>query len=109
MTEGSIARIAPLVEELDAICRGHEEGHGGPAAARMLASVRTLWPEIPDQDLSQDPDHERDPEVLALRIVREVGETAGRLLDLGPEAALGWSRPNLAIELERYLAVVGGR
>jgi hypothetical protein len=109
MTHGSIARIAPLAEELRALCVGHEVGDGGVAAAQMLAQVRDLWPDVPNQTISHDPDTEADPEILCLRIVRDVGETAGRLLESDPQEALGWSRANLIFDLERYLEAIGRR
>jgi hypothetical protein len=109
MTEGRIVRITPLVNQLQRFCRGHEAGDGGFAAAQMLADVRDLWPDVAEQEVSHDPDTEKDPEVLALHIVRDVGETAGRLIESDPREVLGWSRANLIFDLERYLEAIGGR
>ena len=109
MTQGSMARLAPLAEELGTFCEGHQSDDGGVAAAGMLAQVRHLWPDIPVMSISSDPDPEDDPEALALRIIRDVGDAADRLLRSGPEKALGWSRANLIVDLERYLQATAGR
>jgi hypothetical protein len=109
MTQGSMARLAPLAEELSAFCEGHQTGDAGVAAAEMLAQVRHLWPDIADLTISADPDPEIDPEVLALRIIRDVGDAADRLLRFDPPKALGWTRANMILDLERYLEAVTGR
>jgi hypothetical protein len=109
MMQGSMDRLAPLVEELNTFCEGHRAGDGGRTAEQMLAQVRELWPDVPERQISSDPDPEADPEVLALRIIRDVGDAAERLLRIDPQKALGWSRANLVVDLERYLEAVGGR
>lgn len=109
MGQEGLADIAPLVKRLAAFCQGHEDGDGGVAAARMLAHVRASWPEVPPREISHDDDPEGDLSVLALRVVRDVGDAAERLLGNEGEEALGWARANLVIDLERYLEVVGGR
>lgn len=109
MTERQITRIAPLVEELRTFCVGHEEADGGAAAEGMLAAVRELWPDIPELTITPGLDSELDADVLALRMIREVGEIAAKLIGADPREVLGWSRANLVIELEHYLEALGGR
>src|ERR1700750_1200421 len=100
MTQGLFARVAPLRDELSAVCRGHLQDDGGLAAAEMLAHVRDSWPDVMEREISHDPDPEDDLEVLALRIVRDVGIIADRLLGYDLEEALAWSRANLIFDLE---------
>jgi hypothetical protein len=104
MAKALIARIAPLTDELGVFNRGHLEGHGGIAAARMLERVRALWPDVPEREITHDLDPEVDLEVLAARITIDVGEAAVRLLEHDPPEALGWARTNLILDLRRYLA-----
>jgi hypothetical protein len=109
MTQGGIARIGPLIDELRPFCIGHELGDGGLAATQMLRQVRELWPEVPALLISSDHDSETDPEVLALRIVADVGGVAERLLRLEPQEELGWARANLIVDLDHYLDAVAAR
>ncbi len=109
MVEGSIERIAPLVEELQRFCRGHVEDDHGAAAAEMLAHLRGVWPDVPVASLPSEPDGDLGAEELALVIVRDVGEVAGQLLESRePAEALAWSRANLIFDLERYASVIEG-
>jgi hypothetical protein len=109
MTEGPMARLAPLIEELNTFWQGHEAGAGAAAAVQMLAQVRDLWPDIPELLISSDPDSETDLEVLALRVARDVGDAADRLLNFDQQKALGFSRANLIVDVERYLEATAGR
>jgi hypothetical protein len=109
MTQGSIARVAPLAEELSEFCKGHDQGEGAAAATRMLTQVRELWPDVAAVEISDDADAELECEVLALRIVHDVGIVAERLQRLEVMEALAWSRANLILDLERYLRSVGVR
>ena len=107
MVEGSIERIAPLVEELQRFCRGHLAGDRGAAAAEMLAYLRAVWPDVPGASLPSEPDLRLSAEELALVVVRDVGEVAGQLLESRePAEALAWSRANLIFDLERYATVL---
>jgi hypothetical protein len=99
--------MTPLVDQLHQFCLGHEQRDRGAAAEEMLAYLRHGWLETLEASVKADPGDDRDPEELALGIVRDVGEVAGVLLgadDQGP--ALAWSRANLIFDLERYLMLV---
>lgn len=101
--DGRIARLTPLVNQLQGFCRGHEDGDCGVAAAEMLACLRQVWPDIPDVALPSVPDDDRQAEQLALAVVHDVGEMAGILLTKNdPDEELAWSRANLILDLERY-------
>jgi hypothetical protein len=52
---------------------------------------------------------DRDAEESALQIVRSVGEVGGVLLATDSGAKLVWSRANLIVELERYVAAAERR
>jgi hypothetical protein len=104
--EGRVARIAPLVDQLQRFCWGHEDDDHGAAAAEMLAFLGDAWPDVPEVVLSLDRDDDRDAEELALEIVRGVGEVGGILLTTDPGEKLAWSRANLIVELEHYTAAV---
>jgi hypothetical protein len=103
--EERVALIAPLVDQLQRFCRGHEEDDHGVAAREMLAFLGDEWPDVEEVVLTVDRDDDRDAEELALEIVRGVGEVGGILLTTDPGDKLAWSRANLIIELERYVAV----
>lgn len=104
--EGQIALMAPLIDQLQPFCCGHEAGDGGAAAAAMLGHVRRAWPEIPEVQVPMDAGDRRDAEEIALCVVRDVGEVADILLSDGPDEKLAWSRANLIIDLERYATTV---
>jgi hypothetical protein len=104
--EGAIARMAPLIDQLQPFCCGHEAGDGGAAAAAMLGHVKRAWPDLPPVDVAPQADDKRDAEELALCVVRDVGEVADILLSSDPDERLGWSRANLIVDLERYAVVV---
>ena len=109
MTQGLVARIAPLTDDLSTFCRGHVEGDGGLSATRMLAQVRASWPDVTELEIDNDPGAEQDLEVIVLRIVRDVGTIADRLLRYDAQEALGWSRANLIFDLECYLETLRRR
>lgn len=104
--EGRFGRIAPLVDQLQQFCLGHEEGDAGTAATDMIGYLRDAWPEIPAASLAVERDG-RDAEELALGIIRDVGEVAAVLLGgRDPDQDLAWSRANLIFDLERYAILV---
>jgi hypothetical protein len=108
--KGAIARLAPLVDQLQRFCRGHEAGHGRAAAATMLVYLRGAWVDVPEITLqfSSDRGQEVNPESLVLALVRDVGELAGELLASDdPDQALAWARANLIVDVERYASALG--
>jgi hypothetical protein len=105
--EGSIERIAPLVEELQQFCRGHVKGDRGAAAVEMRAYLRDAWPDIPEAHLPSERDEDLGAEQLALVIIRDVGEMAGLALEADKlEEALAWARANSIFDLRRYLRAI---
>lgn len=106
--ERTVGWMTPLVSELQHFCQRHEEGKRGGAGAGMLAHLRQDWADVPAAELPPPGDDERDPEELALMIVRDVGEVADILLGAGDDVdqRLGWSRANLVVDLERYANAV---
>jgi hypothetical protein len=105
--EGQIALMAPLIDQLQPFCCGHEAGDGGAAAAAMLGHVRRAWPEIPHVDVVANASDKRGAEELALSVVRDVGEVAGLLISASDlENDLAWARANLVHDLEHYTTVI---
>jgi hypothetical protein len=106
--ERKVGWMTPLVSGLQHFCERHEEGAGAGAAAGLLAHLRNDWAEVPVVNLPAVTGDVRDPEELALVIVRDVGEVAAVLLDASDsDETLGWARANLIVDLERYVAAVG--
>jgi hypothetical protein len=101
--ERTVGWMTPLVSELQQFCQHHEEGDRAGAAAGMLAHLRHDWADVPVVSLPPVTGEVRDPEELALVIVRDVGEVAGVLLDSADsEQSLGWAQANLIQDLESY-------
>jgi hypothetical protein len=104
--ERTVGWMTPLVSELQQFCQRHEEVDDG-AADGMLEHLRHDWADIPVVNLPPIPDDDRDPEELALMIIRDVGEVAEILLAADDvEGRLAWSRANLIADLERYSSAV---
>jgi hypothetical protein len=105
--EGTIVRIAPLVDQLARFCRGHQAGDRVEAAEGMLWCLRALWPEIPARAVPPAPEDDRDVEGLALTIIVDVGEIAQILITSeDPREQLAWARANLTLDVERYAKLV---
>jgi hypothetical protein len=101
--EGGVKRIAPLIDQLKRLCRGHMSTDHGSAAGDMLAYLRLAWPEVSTITLTSDQNERRDADELALEIIRDVGEVASILLEEDPSERLAWARANLMLDLERYV------
>lgn len=104
-----VARITPLVEQLQWLFRSHEEGDRGAAAEEMLTCLRGIWPDVREVVLDREREDSRDADQMVLEIIRDVGEIAAFLLGVGPDKGLAWSRANLIVDLERYSMVIHGQ
>jgi hypothetical protein len=103
---GRIERVAPLVDQAQKLCRRHLRGDGRAAGVEMLAFLRRLWSDIPEEVVPPEEADRRDAEELVLSIISDVGEVAAMLLrQSDAEQQLSWSRANLICDLERYLVV----